>query len=104
MAAAVLSGFSPPSGLQRGETDALALCRVLAVEVLLTDDLAARDEARRLSLTPVGSLGVVVRAFRRGGLPLDAAEEALRALQDVSSLWVTASIVELAIEQIRRPR
>lgn len=69
---------------------------------LLTDDLAVRDASKRLHLLPVGSLGIVVRAFERGGLSLQDAERRILALYDVSSLFVTRDIAELAIEQLRR--
>jgi predicted nucleic acid-binding protein len=69
--------------------------------VLLTDDLAVRDTARRFGLIPVGSLGVVVRAYRVGDISLEDAEQHLADLYDVNSLFVTRAIVDLAIEQLR---
>jgi hypothetical protein len=38
--------------LDRGERECLRLCRRLEIPILVTDDLAARDAARRLSITP----------------------------------------------------
>lgn len=87
-------------GLQAGESECLYLCRLISVPILLTDDLAVRKAAKRLSLTPVGSLGVVVRAYRVGHIPLAEAERRIVELYDVSSLFVTRAIVELAIEQL----
>lgn len=87
--------------LQRGEQECLHLCRRLGVSILLTDDLAARDAAQRLAFTPVGSLGVIVRAFRLGRVTLEEAERLLRRLRDDTTLFVTPTIVDLAIEQLR---
>ena len=89
--------------LQSGERECLCLCVRSAVPLLLTDDLAVRDAAKRLNLTPVGSLGLVVRAYRFGLLTLAQAEDCLRDLQSVSSLYVVPAIVELAIEQLHLP-
>jgi predicted nucleic acid-binding protein len=89
--------------LQSGECECLCLCVRSAVPLLLTDDLAVRDAAKRLDLMPVGSLGLVVRAYRIGLLTLAAAEHCLRDLQSVSSLYVVPAIVELAIEQLHLP-
>ena len=50
-------------GLHAGELAALFLCRSLPVATLLTDDLAVRHQAKNLGVTPVGSLGIVVRAY-----------------------------------------
>lgn len=89
------------SHLQVGEIECLALCCQSDVRTILTDDMAAREAAKRLALTPVGSLGVVIRAYRCGQLNLAEAEIVIADLCDVSSLFVTRSIVEMAIEQLR---
>ena len=57
--------------------------------------------AKLLGLTPVGSLGIVARAHRMGRISRDAAERYLRDLHTVSSLFVTPTIVDLAIERLR---
>jgi predicted nucleic acid-binding protein len=87
--------------LQAGERESLLLCSKLAVPVLLTDDLAVRRTAKILGLTPVGSLGVIARAHQMGRISFDAAEHHLRELYTVSSLFVTQTIVDLAIERLK---
>jgi predicted nucleic acid-binding protein len=88
--------------LHVGEMECLYLCRELDVPLLLTDDLAVREIAKRLSVTPVGSLGVVVKAYHLGHLLLPEAEQLLVDLHDVSSLFVSRTLVDLAIEQLQR--
>lgn len=88
--------------LHIGERECLYLCRQISIPVLLTDDLAVRESAQHLQLTPVGSLGVVVRAYRMGHISLSEAEHHIAALYETSSLFVTRTIVELAIEQLHR--
>jgi len=51
--------------LNDGERECLYLCQQIGVSTLLTDDLAVREAAKSLNLTPVGSLGIVVRAYLR---------------------------------------
>ncbi len=87
--------------LHEGERECLYLCSKAAVSLLLTDDLAVRKAAKSLSLTPIGSLGIVVRAYRQQRISLDEAEKLIADLYDVSSLFVTRAIVELVIEQLR---
>ena len=89
--------------LQAGDIECLYLGQQLSVPTLLTDDLSVRKAAKRFLMTPVGSLGVIVRAHRRGHSPLVDAERHLIALYDVSSLFVTRALVDIAIEQLRRP-
>ena len=86
--------------LHNGERECLYLCQQMGVSILLTDDLAVREAAKRLNLTPVGSLGIVVRACRLGHISSTDAERYLADLYDVSSLFVTRAIVELSIEQL----
>ena len=86
--------------LHAGERECLFLCQQISVSFLLTDDLAVRRAAKSLGLTPVGSLGVVVKAYRLGHVSLAEAEPLIAGLYDVSTLFVTRAIVELAIEQL----
>lgn len=87
--------------LHNGEQESLFLCQEIAVPIILTDDLAVRDSAKKLSFTPVGSLGVVIRAYRNGLILHSDAERYIRDLQEESSLFVTSVIVELALERLR---
>jgi hypothetical protein len=89
------------TALHLGEHECLFLCKQLNVSLLLTDDLAARDAAKRLGLNPVGSLGVIVRAYRQGLISLTAAKGFLDALCSVSSLFVTRDIVDIALQQLQ---
>lgn len=86
--------------LHVGERECLLLCQQISVPLLLTDDLAVRKAAKSLGLTPVGSLGVVVKAYRLGHVSLADAERLIAGLYDVSTLFVTRAIVELAIDQL----
>lgn len=88
--------------LHDGELESLCLCRMLGVFTLLTDDLAVRKAAKRLGITPVGSLGVVVRAHKRGAISVKEAENAIVQLYDLSSLFVTRAIVDLVIDELRK--
>lgn len=88
--------------LQSGERECIYLCRLKGLSVLLTDDLAVREKCKRLNLVPVGSLGIVVKAYRLGHISLANAEKHISDLYDVSSLFVARAIVELAIEQLHK--
>lgn len=92
------------SFLQYGEKESLFLCKQIDVLIILTDDLAVRKVSTNLNLTPVGSLGIIVRAYKLKLISYDDAKHYLEALYDVSSLFVTRAIVELAIELISKPK
>jgi predicted nucleic acid-binding protein len=98
--------FIQENGLEHlhdGERECLYLCQQTGVTTLLTDDLSVREAAKHLGLTPVGSLGIVVRAYHLGHISLTDAKRHLADLYDVSSLFVTRAIVELAIERLDQP-
>ena len=86
--------------LQEGEQESLCLCQQFDIPLLLTDDLAVREASKHLNLIPVGSLGIVVRAYKLEHISFQDAEHHILDLYDVSSLYVTRAIVELAIEQL----
>jgi len=46
--------------------------------------------------------GVVIRAYKNGLASLEEAKRFILALQDISSLFVTRAIVELAIVELHR--
>lgn len=97
--------FIQENGLEHlhdGERECLYLCRQMGMPVLLTDDLSVREAAKRLGLTPVGSLGIVIKAYHLRRISLADAKRHLADLYDVSSLFVTRAIVELAIERLYR--
>lgn len=52
-----------------GESEALALAIERRAEFVLIDDAAARHMAKRVGLTPMGVLGVLVRAKEIGVVP-----------------------------------
>jgi len=87
--------------LHGGEQECLFLCQQREISVLLTDDMAVRDAARRLKLVPVGSLGIVVAAYEHELISRQHAERCIADLYDVSSLFVTRDLVDLAIENLR---
>lgn len=100
-----LEEVSPPSkevedvqgrypNLGRGETEVLAAALARGDEVVLLDEVAARQAAVVEGLEPVGTLGVLARAYHEGHL---ADREALQsAVRDVleAGLWVSADVVE----------
>lgn len=88
--------------LQHGEQACLWLLAQREAPLVLTDDLAVREVVKKRDGTPVGSLGIVVRAYQVGWIDVNEAEHQLRRLHADSSLFVTEAIVDLAIEQLRR--
>lgn len=90
--------------LDAGERTCLYLLQQHYASLVLTDDLAVRDAVKKLGGTPVGSLGVIIKAYQMEEIALEEAEHLLHALHRSSTLFVTEAIVELATEQLRAAR
>jgi len=56
--------------LQEGESEALALALEVGASSILVDDAAAKAEAKRVGLVPVGIIGLLLRANQRGMIPV----------------------------------
>ena len=98
-----INQFTTEKGFKKlddGERECLYLCKQINVSLILTDDLAVRDAANLLNISPVGSLGIGVKAYKSGQISLSEAERIINALYDISSLFVTRAIVEIAIEEL----
>lgn len=71
-------------------------------DAFLTDDTAAPLAARQLSLPVHGTIGILVRAIRRGQSTQDEVLAVLRRLPVVSTLHIRRSFLAEIIEQIER--
>ena len=65
--------------LDKGERAAIALAMELGATLVLMDDRAGVDEARRRGIQMTGTLGVLVLAAQRGFVDLEAAFSRLKA-------------------------
>ncbi|MDZ7318242.1 MAG: hypothetical protein ONB11_03750 [candidate division KSB1 bacterium] len=90
------------SDLHSGERDCLYLCQRLSVDKIFTDDLAVREAAKKLGITPVGSLGIIARLFKERYISLDQAKKLLLSLYQTSSVFVTKTLVDMVIEELRK--
>lgn len=87
--------------LHTGERESLYLCKSVGIDCLLTDDLAVREASKRLNIRPIGSVGVIIRAYHLKVISIESMEHQLYQLYETSSLFVTRTIIDRAIEAIR---
>lgn len=78
--------------LDAGEAAAIALAVSIRADLVLVDEMRGRAVARRLGLSVVGTVGLVVMARRRG--LIDAAAPVLAAVRTRGGLWVSDKLVE----------
>lgn len=66
--------------LGTGEKEALKLCKQLRALYFIADDREARRVSRILNIKPVGTLGILVKAYRQGLITKAEALQTLEAL------------------------
>jgi len=86
--------------LDSGEVEALKLMDENAGAQLLTDDAAARLVAQRLGYEVHGTIGVALRALRRGQRTKRQILNLLRALPQRSTLFIEARLLRSVIEEV----
>lgn len=88
--------------LHAGELEALRVALEHRPALLLTDDTAARLAARNLSIRAYGTLGILLRAIRRGQRSKGSLLEVLRELPQRSSLHLKRSLLDDVIREAGR--
>ncbi len=86
--------------LASGEVEALRLVQQLPDAMLLTDDAAARLVAERLGQEVHGTIGIIVRAVRRGQRTKRQVLNLLRAIRTRSSLFIDERLLASIIEEV----
>lgn len=83
-----------------GESAGMALARQAKIPLFLTDDLQARLVSGQLGFTPHGTVGVILRAYRKKVLARKDAIGAVNRLQTASSLFLTSDLVRYVLDEI----
>lgn len=72
-----------------GEAEVIVLAREIQADWVLLDDLVARRFARRVGLSPVGTLGILLAACLRGEIP--SIREEIERLQE-HGFWISDAL------------
>ena len=80
--------------LHAGERDVISLALIVDADAVLLDERRGRQEAENRGLKPIGTLGVLVAAHKRGLIDLSATIDALRQTSFHASPKLLASIVD----------
>jgi predicted nucleic acid-binding protein len=95
-----LTELAQAFSLDAGETEALCLMSETPDAILLTDDTAARLVAVKLNYEVHGTIGIVVRAIRRGQRTKRQVLNVLRSIPTRSTLFVSATLLDSVIDEV----
>jgi len=87
-----------------GEASAIALAKQQGIKLLFTDDLGARDAAKRVGLEPHGTLAIITRNYRESVVSKKEALSCLEKLHADSTLYLTMDLLEWTRKQIETYR
>ena len=90
---ALPSGIKGDVRLGQGEIEAIALAKEHQ-SLLLIDEVYARAIAEQMGLQTVGSLGILVEAYRRGNLTSEVLEELLMTIAQRKDIWIHPALCE----------
>lgn len=81
-------------GLHRGELEAMILARETGAGLVALDDLPARRKASQLGLRPIGTVGLILLAHRRGLIDAATAATKIETLVDTHGLYLSSAILD----------
>ncbi|WP_241674431.1 DNA-binding protein [Candidatus Methylobacter oryzae] len=87
--------------LHHGEREALTLCFNHNINLLITDDTAARLAAKNLNISAHGTLGLLIRAVRQRLRTPSEVLALLAAIPQQTSLHIRPSLLSDVIFQVR---
>jgi len=83
--------------LGAGEAEAIVLAQELPADLLIVDELHAREKARRLGIRVTGVLGILVEAKSRGLLP--AVNPIIQDLRNIAGFHGSPQLVKDVLRQ-----
>jgi predicted nucleic acid-binding protein len=85
-----------------GESTGIALAQQEKIPLFFTDDLDARETAKRFHLEVHGTLGVILRSLREKYIKKEQAIAIVQQLAKESSLFLTSDLIDWIIQEIKR--
>ena len=101
MPSARINAMAAMYTLHHGEREALALCLNFSIDMLLTDDTAARLAAKSLNIISHGTLGLLLRAVRQRLRTSSEILDLLEAIPHRTTLHIRSSLLNEVIEKAK---
>ena len=82
--------------LDRGEAETIGLALEMGADIILLDEREGRHMARRFGLRPLGVIGILLEAKRKGFI--DCIQTYLDGLRETAGFWINASLYDAVLK------
>jgi predicted nucleic acid-binding protein len=86
------------AGLDRGESEVIALAQEVGADLVLLDEKDARAAAERIGLKVLGTIGILIWAKKAGHIP--NLQEQLDALRDKAKFRISTELYNQALKVV----
>lgn len=87
--------------LHIGEKQVLSLALENKADLVLLDDMLARNEAQERGISVKGTLGVIVKAYRKGLLNLNEVQTIFDEIADRGDIWIAEELCRRVFDGLK---
>ena len=87
--------------LHKGEKAVLSLAYENGADLLLMDDMLAREHCQSLGFAVKGTVGVIVQGYRSGLLSLDEVQIIFDSIMQRNDIWIAESLCRSVFERLK---
>jgi predicted nucleic acid-binding protein len=87
--------------IDRGERDAIYLAIREKADLVLMDDLVAREAARACGLKVRGTLGIIVQAYRNHLISIDEVRSLIETIMIRSDIWISKELCRQVLQRLQ---
>lgn len=87
--------------LHIGEKQVLSLALENKADLVLLDDMLARNEAQERGISVKGTLGVIVKAYRKGLLNLNEVQTIFDEIADRDDIWIAEELCRRVFDVLK---
>lgn len=88
--------------LDIGEKQSLYLGIRDECDLILLDDLLAREEAKKLGLSVKGTIGVIIQSYRKGYINLDEVEQIVQMIIAKDDIWISRELCLRVLNELKK--
>lgn len=86
--------------LDAGEVETLAFWRQRHSASILCDDFAAREAARRMGASVIGTVGLLIKAAHQGRMGATEAVDLIRSIPRLTTLHIRSNLLDAAAKDL----